>query len=906
MKKQQQPNTEKLTKLQRFGLYFFVRRETTILFWAVLSIFGIVSYTTLMQRQGFPNVDVPISIVSGTYFVNDKQKVDAEAAGPASQVIAKLPEVKTVRSQAGSNFFLLNVEYKDGTNSAAGNTLVTNALVSSHVLPKTAAVVFKSIDAGRFAEQSDLLLSVSSVNPISAEQLQSKAQAVAAKLTDTDGVNKVTVLTQVEKGIDPASGQVKSEQRQFDKLGIHDGSGAVVFYDSVIVGLQAKPSSDALKLYDAVTNKINILKQDKTFSDLKITISADFAEGIRNNISNLQSSLLEGLLVVIIVSLLLITWRAGLATALSMATVLLITIAGLYASNTSLNTITLFALILSLGLIVDDTTIMVEAIDAAGGSNANKKVIVSTAIKRVARASLTGTIVTMLAFAPMIFISGILGSFIRILPISIILALAVSLLVSLSLVPFFAHFLLNSQRNKPSRNPVAKAEKWLSEGLANLVRAGKNSGSKRLLYGGGAILISLIFFAGSLPFFGKLKFDIFPSTKDSDQLSVTLRYPDGETIQQAEAVANKADMRIGDTLGKNMTRLSYQSSGTQTNATAAVQLLHYKIRTIKAPVLVGKLQNAFVGFNDAQVKVNQVDAGPPKDDYPFAVRIFEDDTLKATKAANDIEKFLLGSEVKRLNGTSAQVTRAQVTNSSILLRSQGKRYLEVKAGFNADDVSALVEPAKTLVQNHYTPARLQAIDLKKDQLVYDFGNEANNQKSFKSMLLAFPILLAVMFVLLLFQFRSFLQPLLIFIAIPFSFFGVAAGLYFTNNPLSFFVLVGFFALIGIAVNNTILLTDYANQAQEAGADRYEAVALAIKARFRPLITTSLTSVVALIPLAISDPFWQSLSVTLIFGLLSSTFLVVITFPYLYLIVEWLRSLVGRRRRQKTIYNAILK
>ena len=130
--------------------------------------------------------------------------------------------------------------------------------------------------------------------------------------------------------------------------------------------------------------------------------------------------------------------------------------------------------------------------------------------------------------------------------------------------------------------------------------------------------------------------------------------------------------------------------------------------------------------------------------------------------------------------------------------------------------------------------------------------------------------------------------MLIFMAIPFSFLGVAAGLHYTNNPLSFFVMIGFFALIGIAVNNTILLTDYANQARNQGHGHFESMALAVKARFRPLITTSLTSVVALIPLALSDPFWESLAFTLIFGLLSSTLLVIVTFPYYYLAAEYLR------------------
>jgi len=149
--------------------------------------------------------------------------------------------------------------------------------------------------------------------------------------------------------------------------------------------------------------------------------------------------------------------------------------------------------------------------------------------------------------------------------------------------------------------------------------------------------------------------------------------------------------------------------------------------------------------------------------------------------------------------------------------------------------------------------------------------------------------------LLALQFRSFLQPVLIFMAIPFTFFGVFAGLFYTDNALSFFVQVGFIGLIGIAVNNTILLTSYANQEREEGAGIIDAIANAVTKRFRPLITTTLTTVVALLPLALSDPFWEPLAYTIIFGLMSSTVLVVVSFPYYYMAVEKIRNYVSRSR-----------
>jgi len=221
MAPKKKPQPEKLTKLQRFGLFFFGHRETTITFWVALVVFGIACYTTLMQRQGFPNVDVPISVVSGTYFVNDKEKVDSQVADPATKIVKALSVVKKVATTSGSNYFFLTVEYNDGTNSASGNALVSKALTASNVLPPAAHVEFKAIDAGRFAEQSDLLLSISSVNPLSAEQLQARAEAVQAKMKELDGVQNATVLKQVEQGADPVTGETLSEQRTFDRVRGH-------------------------------------------------------------------------------------------------------------------------------------------------------------------------------------------------------------------------------------------------------------------------------------------------------------------------------------------------------------------------------------------------------------------------------------------------------------------------------------------------------------------------------------------------------------------------------------------------------------------------------------------------------------------------------------------------------------
>jgi len=892
-----QPSKQQLNILQKIGLFFHDKRELTLVFWSAIVIFGLVSYTTLMQRQGFPNVDVPISVVSGTYFVNDPSKVDSEITKPLSQQLLQLPQVKSVSTQAGAVFYSAIIRFNDGVSSANGNALVEQTIKNKNLLPTTASATFKAIDAGRFAEQSDMLVSVSTDNFTDITTLQTNAQKIADEFIKVDGIKKAVVLKQVEVGLDPVTKEIKKQQISFDSIATRDGSGAIIFKPAVTIGIQAQPSTDALKLYDAVTNKIDVLSKKDTFTGLQLTISADFAEGIREQISSLQQSLLEGLIVVIIVSCLLISVRAGIVTALSMVTVILATIGLLYGLGITLNTITLFALILSLGLIVDDTTIMVEAIDAGQEEFRSRRVVVSTAIKRVARASFAGTLTTMLAFAPMLFISGILGDFIRILPLTIIIALAVSLLISLTLVPFLARIIVHKRTVR--QHIINRTEKRISRALASAVMSAGTSRKKRLIYGGGSLFLAAILTFASFPLFLKLKFDIFPNTKDSNSLSVRIVYQNGTTITTAQDIADKANTIIGDTLGKNIQHVTYQNTGSTLNATATITLTPYKNREATSQQLLTQLNTAFTNFTDARVSVSQIDAGPSKDDYPFGVRIYGDDTDKSFVLAKDIQAFLQNAKVTRVDGSTVEIVRTSTSQSAIITRSDSKKYIEVRAGFADDDVSALVVAAQKYVNDTYNDQKLATFGYNSSDIAFDFGNESNNQDSFKSMLLAFPILLLAMFVLLAFQFKSLLQPLLIFSAIPFSFFGVAFGLKITNNPLSFFVLVGFFALIGIAVNNTILLTDYANQAMVQGKSRYEAVALAVKTRFRPLIATSLTSVVALIPLALTDPFWQALSVTLIFGLLSSTLLVIVAFPYYYLVGEWLRD-IGRMAWRRTL------
>ena len=162
--------------------------------------------------------------------------------------------------------------------------------------------------------------------------------------------------------------------------------------------------------------------------------------------------------------------------------------------------------------------------------------------------------------------------------------------------------------------------------------------------------------------------------------------------------------------------------------------------------------------------------------------------------------------------------------------------------------------------------------------------------------------LVAMLILLILQFRSIIQPVLIMLAIPFGLFGVFTALRASDNPISFFVMIGLIGLVGVVVNNTILLTDAANQAWRDGATNAQSIAIAIQRRFRPLVATTATTVVGLAPLALSDPFWEALAFTIMFGLIASTILVLVSFPFYYLalvpVARWIFARIFRGGRRQ--------
>ncbi len=885
----------KLPLFARLSLFFYNRPKFSAIIWLAVLLVGIASYTTLLKREGFPSISVPYSMVSGTYLVNNAAQVDTEVGKPLSQIIAKQSNVKFSDVTSHANFFTAIIQYNEGTNAKTSAAVLDQAIKASKALPPEATYKSQALSVGVNERSDDMLVAFyAKDNNVPIEQLTVKAKQAAAYLSQNGRVPMMASSEAIDpfvRGTDPQTGQPTLSQKTFDRFGFRQQEKNN-FYISVNLGIKGIKGFDVLELDKQLNLALEGLNSDPAFSGFHAKISYSLAPQIDDEINGLQKALLEGLLAVLVISGILIALRASLITVSAMIMVLMATLGVLYAIGYSLNTITLFSLILCLSLIVDDTIIMVEAIDAQRRKNKTALAAIKKAASKISRVMVAATLTAVFAFSPLLFVGGILGSFIRAIPITVITSLLVSLFVALAFIPFLSRFALLRPKQlghgeKGDHESIAHHLERLIAGTLSRPLMWVNHHRKRQFgLGITAVFIGFGFVIAGGAIFSKVGFNIFASSKDSNQMSVQMTFAPNQTLDQTQGIADKVNQVVGRQLGANFKQLSYWDSGTTQGATANIDLTSLQSRSVTAPELSHQLENALTNIHGATFKVGSVDIGPPVS--AFSVRIQTDNQEAAVKLATDISLYLRKVELKRPDGTAAHLKDVTFSNPDSVTRRDGHRYISVSAEFDGKDTSTLVILGKDAVNKQFNQQRLAKYGLSTKVVKFDVGQEEENQDSFKTLLFAFPILLVAIYVLLSLQFRSLMQPVLIFVAIPFSLFGIALGLWLTHNPFSFFTMLGFFALIGLSIKNTILLTDYANQARRNGANAVEAVSISLQERFRPLIATSLTAIVSLVPLYLSDPFWEGLTVTLMFGLLSSTLLVVTVFPYYYLGAEFLR------------------
>jgi len=943
-----------------FSKFFLNRWRVSILLLIAVSLFGALSYTTLLNRDGFPSVDVPFVSINVDYNVGNRELINDQVTTPIELAIGEIDEVAEVQSFTFDRGSTIVAEFGEGKTSEEGLDLIRDE-IDLIALPSQSEVNYQTFDASLIDGEYDIAITLS--GDYSIDQLTSKSQEISEELVNLDSVLTAEPLKLTEEQTNIITGETQTVQTNYNRVGLKNDNGEIVFENAIFIGI--KKSSDNI---DVVTLSADVREElgslENGLEGYNVSYGLDLADTVNQNIDSLEENALSGLFAVVLIVLVFVNWRASIVTSIFIPVVLLGTFVGLFLLGYTLNVISLFALILVLGLLVDDAIVVVEAIDYQKQKGEKGLRAIYEAIRNIGIADISGTVTTLLVFAPMLFISGILGDFIRLIPVTVILTLIISLVTALSVIPLISNLVIRKVNNKLFESIATiiyflivialflfatdAADAMLKFGVIALITVGVatafvglqslrkdlndfrsylENGLYEFAYGLGlgingvasgiskvlntvyrsrvrgivfsivVIILSLILIGATSFASSNIKFSIFAPPKDSDVIAGTITFDNVETFSQSEIQALTQDERINLAIetseeiesivvkeyGDIIERIGYMMAN-DTSSVMDVALTKMQNREVKAEEIVANLNDVLANYEGADVKFIVSAAGPPVDDFPFAMQIFANDQETLRTAQNDIANYINGLELGE-----EMVTEVKTDDLLTLNKIDGRQYAQLKAKFTDNENSALVNELQTSIEEEYGEEELESLGLSEDALGFDFGQESENQESFQGTVFALGVALIVMYGLLVLQYNSYLQPFLVFIAIPLTLPGLIPGLIITNNPFSFFVMLGVIGLTGIVVNNSIMIIDFANQMRAEGLSIGESISEAVARRFRPIITTSATTVAGLIPLAISDPFWEGLAFSIIFGLIASALLIIFVLPSYYVIFENIRG-----------------
>jgi HAE1 family hydrophobic/amphiphilic exporter-1 len=746
--------------------------------------------------------------------------------------------------------------------------------------------------------------------------------------------------------------------------------------ESVSLTINATEKTDLIKLSDKVRDKIKTLENDKFDKDVKGLIVYDTADDARQQIGDLVGNAWQSLIIIIVILFIFISLRSSLIVALIIPLSLLFVFLIFNFTDFTLNTITLFSLVLTLGMLVDNAIIIVERIQHNLQKGYSKKDSAIKSVSDLGGAIISATLTTILAFIPIAMMGGITGEFIKYIPYTVIAALSGSLLIALTLTPFLGKvFMRLSRREKEKLKKKGSAEWRIVEIYAKKLSSVIDSGWKKAV----ALVFVGILFGLSLylPVKGLVKVNLWPEEKDMNFFQVNLKYPKGTSVKTKNEIAKEAGFKIEELCREdsevNDVMVSYAPLSlyggfiaSLDSNTLIVQLTEMRQRKITSSDIIAKLREKEKEIKGAEIEVKNFTMGPPTSEYPVEVQIAGDNLENLKKAASDLEKFLKESEGVKLVINSAEEKKepqieieinkeklnqvglptiqvVQIVRSLFQPEKIGE-YFDTKSNKNVDielesknasrnieDVKNIMVAAKGSNQiklkdvaevkeimelkkiDHFNTERFveikasvnEGIDaseinkkitdyFSKEKLV-NFGLDENaitfrgefeeEENAFDDFGLAFAPALILIFAVLVFQFKSFIQSFIIMLAIPLSMIGVFIGLFVTSNPISFLGLLGIVALTGIVVNDSIVLIDRFNSLKKNGHDLKYSVVEGTKSRVRPVLSTSITIIGGILTLTITISFWEPLGVALISGLITSTILTLLVIPIIYYLVN---------------------
>lgn len=732
--------------------------------------------------------------------------------------------------------------------------------------------------------------------------------------------------------------------------------------DALAIDVVKTQGANTVEVAEAVIEEIQAMQEDAAFSDIKIEILRDNAKPVVDSFHSVQSMIVEGaILATFIVFLFLNSWRSTVITGLTLPISIIGTMTVIYFLGFTLNMMSLMALSLAVGILIDDAIVVRENIMRHLHMGKSHKRAAIEGTNEIGLAVLATTFSIVAVFLPVAFMEGILGRFFLQFGVTVSVAVLISLFVAFTLDP-----MLSSVWYDPSVDPNAKrgplgraVEKfdrffiWVGERYGDLLK-------RALKFRKTTILIAFLAFAGGIGIFAKVGAEFVPPA-DTGEFQVDMSLPVGASLERTAAKIEQVDALLRSEIPEIVGTYATVNSGTTSgdnNATIIALLSPAEERSRTPSELTGVAREVLRSVVGADFVIGASNGMGPAT-QPVELRIYGPDLDVLERLAGDLKARLeavpglvdvsttlddpqptlgvridrdaasdlgvslqlVGDTLKPMLGgqTVSEWTSPQGDSLNVVLRlpEEARSDPSVLGGLpiaqatggvirldqvaeivpsegpgeiNREDrdrsvrVSASLEGVKLGDVNPALAAAQAELDL---PLGYRLGTGGETEQMADSMLAAAAALaLAVIFIYLVLasQFGSFLQPFAIMSSLPLALIGVALGLLAFGTTLNIFSIIGFIMLMGLVTKNAILLVDNANQRVREGENLYDALVIAGRTRFRPIVMTTLAMIFGMLPLALNLHGGSGQNVSMahavIGGLISSSLLTLVVVPVL--------------------------
>lgn len=719
-----------------------------------------------------------------------------------------------------------------------------------------------------------------------------------------------------------------------------------------------------------VSNKLDrqLAAIEEMFGDrIKIDVLYSQADFIEGSISNLWTSALQALVLTVVVLLVFLrSWKSSSAVAISIPMSMITTFAVMYFADVNLNIISLAGLALAVGMLVDNSIVVLEVIVRRRESGESAIQASINGAREVGMAITASTLTTVAVFIPVLFVPGLAGQIFRDMSLTISFSLIVSLFVALTFIPMYTSQ-VRGLAGDGSENRLQTRLRVAVERFEILYKKGIEWCLPRRKL---VILGTLGMFLASLGLLSAVPVEFFPTNDRAFISADTYRSP-GTALEATDSTARMIERGISAIVDSADCEAFYIKVGqlegfsaifgnsSSNNLNFFLALVPRSERSVSQAAYEDSIRALLATMPDLEFSIQE--GGAMFSTAPIEIRFYSED-LEELRAVTDrcadalklipgvrdvstsmdiqrvqqtfvpnaaalarfgVSRAALGSEVSLgIMGEAAGFFRDEGAEYDIFVRYPGQyrddidqimaspvagrplaAYGRMETGLVTQTIQHIDQARVATVSCSNTGRALGSVaadadrmldTLETDGLRWEIAGQVEDQReTFLYLTIAIFAAVALVYMVMAGQFESFLEPFIIIFTVPMAFIGVIITLLITGTSLSVTAMIGILMLAGIVVNNGIVLVDYANQLRGAGLGLFEAVAEAGRVRLRPILMTTLTTIIGMIPLALgmgdSGETWAPMARSVMGGLTVATFLTLFVLPCLYIVL-------GNRRK----------